>query len=269
MTMRRFLALSLLLLAPLAASAQFIGYVGGQTTQQKVFTNQAANGSSITLTNLGQAAHFLTFCDTAFGGTISLVASPDGTFSQPITLATASFGATNAFDTGCHILQAGGYFPTLRVVVSNFRTGSVSAWYSAISMPIGFEPPALNSSGPASPIACDLHTTGGLGPGVNGIIVGTPPLAATSRIYICQMTISFNGATSAGEVTLSESTDAGCLTNVGVSLWQIYVTANTPQVLTFGGPVGSFFSADAGRCVMINLSAIGASVVWSVSYATF
>src|SRR4029077_3279667 len=136
------------------AQAQFLGYVSNQSTAQVVFTNQAANAASAILTNIGQSAHFLSYCNTGFGGTISLEASPDGTFTSPIVLASATYGQNSVFDSSCHVLQAGGYFQTVRARITNRTAGSVNAWYTAIGSPVSVTPAAFGSNGPTSPIAC-------------------------------------------------------------------------------------------------------------------
>lgn len=247
--------------------AQFIGYVSGQTTQQTVFTAQAANVNSSILTNLGAAAHFLSYCNTGFTGTISLQASPDGTFSSPIILATASYGQNSVTDSACHVLQAGGYFPTVRVSLSNYAAGSVNAWYSSSALPIAFAASAQNSNGPTSPIACDKFGVVQIAQSVsNGILVGL--LGASAKIYLCQMTFSFSAATTAGTINLEDGTSGGCTTASGVSNWQLQVTASTPQTLTFGGPLGTFTGTlNPGRCLMVVTGAITASTTISFSYA--
>lgn len=254
---------------PQPARAQFIGYVSGQTVQQKVFTNQQANGSSVTLTNLGNASHFLSYCNTNFAGTISLVASPDGTFTQPITLATASYGQQTVNDNSCHVLQAGGYFPTVRAVITNYVSGSVNAWYSASGMVIAFQPPSLNTNGPASPVACDQTGLGSVVSGTTGNFVTFQNQNPSGKIYVCQMTLSFDAATTAGAIDIGQATDGTC-TALGTDLWTMNVLATTPQSFTVGGPLGSFMrTLIPGRCLVLRVGAITAGVHFSVSFAIF
>jgi hypothetical protein len=255
--------------APRRAQAQFIGYVSSQTVAQQVFTAQAANGSSGTVTNLGQSAHFLTYCNTGFGGTISLQASPDGTFATPLTVAFATYGQAGTNDTACHVLQAGGYYQTMRATVSNFSAGSVNAWYTATGSPIAYAPSAFTSNGPGAPIACDKFAVVTQAQSVaNGVLVSF--LGGTTKAYLCQLTISFNGATTAGVINIGDGNAGACSTFGGATDWQLVVTANTPQTVTFGGPLGSFTgSLIAGRCLMVSTGAITAAATFSFSYAQF
>lgn len=267
---RWLLILALYVVCALRCEAQFLGYVSSQTiAPAQVFTAQAADGVTGTLVNLGQSAHFLTYCTTGFGGTIGLESSPDGTFATPVTLASASYGQNSVVDTGCHVLQAGGYFQAVRARVKNFSAGSVSAWYTATAAPISFAPAALTSNGPSSPIACDKFSVTQIAQSTNnGFLVGL--LNSAVKIYICQMTISFSAATTTGAITVGDGNAGACTTFSGVANWQLLVTATTPQTLTFGGPLGTFTGTlNAGRCLMVTTGAITASATINVSYAQF
>lgn len=245
------------------AHAQFIGYVSSQTiAPTQVFTAQAANGASSALQNVGQAAHFLNYCNTGFAGTVSIEASPDGTFASPTVLASATYGQAATTDSACHILQAGGYFQTVRARVSHYVSGSVNAWYTAIASPISFAPSSFGSNGPTAPITCDHSSTLSLPASSSGGLVG---LAGTS-IYICQIYISFNAATSAGDITVGTSASA-C--PASVTLWSMHITASTPQALQIGGPGGSFITAPGGLNFCIGTGAITAGAAVSYSYAQF
>jgi hypothetical protein len=266
---RALLIVALYAICALRCEAQFIGYVSSQSVAQQVFTAQAANGSSVTVTNLGQSAHFLSYCTTGFSGTVSLQASPDGTFATPITIASAAYGQNSTTDTACHVLQAGGYFQTIRATVSNYISGSVNAWYTAIAAPIAFAPVALASNGPTSPIACDKFGVVQIAQSTNnGILVGLN--GTTPKVYLCSMTISFSAATTAGAINIGDGTSGGCTVFSGVTNWQLAVTANTPQTVTFGGPLGTFTGTfTPGRCLMVTTGAITASATISFSYAQF
>lgn len=274
-SMKPKVAILAIILSAIPARAQFIGYVSGQTTQQKVFTAKASNGQSVTLTNLGNASHFLSYCNTGFIGTISLLASPDGTFSQPITLATASYGLGNspaAPDSACHVIQAGGYFPTVRAAITNYALGSMNAWYSATGLPIGFQPPGLASTGPASAVACDRTFASFVASGQNGVALITNGIPAGSY-YVCQMTLSFDAATTAGIIQLGDSVNTDCSGGAfppANRVWELAVTATTPQTLTFGGGSGSFLrSITAGHCLVITTGTVTANVYIDLSYALF
>lgn len=273
MLIKSSLVVALVLLASLAwpprLAAQFIGYVSGQTVQQRVFTNQAANGSSPTLRNLGNAAHFLTYCNTGFSGTITFQASPDGSFVPPIPLASASYGQQTNIDTGCHVLQVGGYFPTFRATISNYAAGSVNAWYSASGMPIVFQPAALGTNGPTAPVACDQTAVGAAASGTTVPLVSNHDQISTGIIYVCQITFSFDAATTTSAINVFQSTDGTC-TATGTVVWTWNITATTPQTLNVGAPMGAFMrTLQPGRCLLISAGTITAGVHYSVSFAVF
>lgn len=270
MGLRRYTACLVVLVGLLVCSsrAQFLGYVSQQTVApSQVFTAQAANGVSGTLINLGQSTHLLNYCTTNFGGTISLEASPDGTFTTPTVIATATYGQNSVVDTGCHVLPAGGYFQTVRARVSNYTAGSVNAWYTGVGGPTAFAPAAFGSNGPTAPVACDKNTSLSLSPSTNVALIG---VFSGANIYICQASIAFNGTTSTGAVTFQEGTDATCGTILR-TMWQSQVTASSPQTLPqIGGPLGAFTrTTTPGHAVCVSAGAITANAIILVSYAQF
>lgn len=259
---RAFLAAALLAFAGVSR-AQFIGYVSTQTVAPaQVFTAQAANGSSATLANIGQSAHFLTYCNSGFRGTISLLASPDGTFAAPVTLASASYTAA---DSSCHILQAGGYFPTIRANVSNFVGGSVNAWYTGTASPIGFAPPAIAGGGPTSPVQCDSTGTQSVTQSTTAVVV---PGVAGQKIYVCQINLSFSAATTAGQLSVGLANDGACTGYT--TKWATLITSSSPQTLPqTGSSFGAFLQLPVGTYLCVNAGAITANTQLSISWAQF
>jgi hypothetical protein len=251
----------------MAAQAQFLGTVANQTVSVTVFTNQSANVNSPVLQNLGQSTHLLAYCTTGFSGTISLQAGPGGSFSNATTIASASYGQNSVTDTGCHVLQAGGYYDGVRVAVSNYGAGSISAWYTAVAAPIEFAAAALGSNGPTSPVACDKTIIIQPAQSTTTTLVG---VFAGANIYICGMSISFGAATTTGTVVLEEGTAAGCA-SVVQTLWQLQVLSTTPQILPFiGNTLGALARTQAtGHAVCVATGAITATATISVSYAQF
>ena len=258
--------------APHHAHGQFLGYVASQTVSPaQVFTNQAANVASSTFTSIGQSSHIFTYCNTGFAGTIRLEASPDGTFATPVPIASATYGQGITTDTGCHVLQAGGYFTTVRARIINYVAGSVNAWYTAVAAPVTFAPAALGSNGPTSPIACDKIASQSVAQNSTGtLLIGS--LAGT-QIYICELTISFTAATTAANITLIPSTDGACGA-LGSSIWIFTVLGTTPQILNFGGPLGAFTRTNAiqnlaSPTVCVTAGPMTASALVVASYAQF
>jgi hypothetical protein len=251
--------------APRRAHAQFLGYVADQSVAQVVFTAQAANGASGILNNIGQASHFVLYCDTGFKGTLNLEASPDGTFSTPIVIATATYGQNGVVDNACHVLQAGGYYQTVRLRMLNYVAGSMNAWYTAIGAPISVSPTAFNSNGATAPVACDNASF------QNALASATTALQnllAGTRIYLCGFTLSFSAATTTGTLRIGYGTDNSC--SGFFALWGMNVTASSPQFVSFGGPLGALLSTPAvGQSLCMSIGGITASTAVSLSYAQF
>jgi hypothetical protein len=263
---RALVIIGLYAICALRCEAQFIGYVSVQTTAQTVFTNQAANAVSSTLVNIGAGAHFLTICNNLFVGTVSLESSSDGTFAAPNTIASASYALpAGPGDTGCHTLQAGGYFPAVRVRISNFSTGTTSVSYSSAASPISFSPTALNSQGPTSPIACDL-TIGPSSVAQNTAATNLQGGIAGQRIYICSITISFNAATTAGQIQFLSSSGS-CL--AATQAYTLNITANTPQIVHLIGGPGGLFRLAPGQQLCVSTGALTAQTLLDISFTQF
>jgi hypothetical protein len=259
------LATTLLTLALLAsgAHAQFLGYVSDQSTTQIVFTAQAANGASSTFNNIGQSAHLLLYCNSSFSGTISLEASPDGTFSTPIGMAAANWGQNSVTDSQCHVLQAGGYYQTVRARITNYVAGSVNAWYTSVGGPIAPIPAAMNSNGPASPVQCDQSTFLGLAPSTgNTQVIAVGPTGQS--IYVCGGTFSLaTGTPTDGSVQLLWGTGSTCTSSTNLFLAKI--EANTPQIF----PLNVSFKVPTGKTLCMLTQANGVTVFLSLAYAMF
>jgi hypothetical protein len=245
--------------------AQFLGYTSLQTTQQNVFTGQAANGSSATLTNIGQSSHFLTVCPSSFQGSINLVASQDGTFAAPIALVAANYD-TNSSTSVCRVLQAGGYYPTLRVTVTNYVSGSVNAFYTGIAGPITVNPAAANSLGPSTPPQCDKTTVLTI-PQNQATTTLIVPGSSSQKLYVCSITFTFNAATTAGTIIITAGTGATCAIPA-VGFENLFITANTPQLFQLTYPNGRTVLG-TGMQMCIVTTAITASFNIGVSYTSF
>jgi hypothetical protein len=290
-----FFATAILALAPTAA-AQFIGYNAAQSTQQTLFINQATNATSPTITNLGQSSHFVTVCNTSFTGTILLESSRDGTFNPPATVAAANYGLTTSAggnltsDTGCHLIQAGGYFPALRVRItnaSNTAGAGTTISYAGIGGPVAPDPAALSTAGPTSPTACDSNvgnfalnsdvTNAQLVPGLPGSI-----------IIVCTITLSFPGATTAGEIAFSGTTDPStCVVGAAAQLhhakiplpiafptprailplYTLFVTPQTPQIVHLVGGPGGLFRIQNGQSWCMTTASVGVQTMIDATFA--
>lgn len=268
MALRRNLIFAVLALAgwisPAQVEAQFLGYTSQQSTAQLVWTNQNANAVSSTLSNIGQSSHYLTVCNTAFVGVVSLEASTDSTYANPVTLVAGNYG-TLAADTGCHVLQAGGYYPAVRARVKGYSSGSASVFYTGIGGPIAPAPSGISSSGPTAPPVCDTNagpssvaqntTTASLGIG------GT----AGQAITVCSITLSFSAATTTGQVQFV--TGAGPSCTAPTALYTLNITASTPQIVHLVGAAGGLLHVPAGNGLCITTTTVTASTLVDTSYA--
>lgn len=277
--MRKALSLALLLAAlAVPVHAQFIGYTAAQSTVQTLFLNHAGPGTSVTITNKGQSSHFLTICNSTFIGTVILEASRDGTFNPPTTVAAANYALFPGFsgvgvsDSNCHLMQAGGYYATLRVRITNTLVpvnpaSTTTIFYSGIGGPVAPTPPALSTKGPTSPIACEDTRTISVIPGGSGsaLVVQANP---GTTIIVCSVTISFDATTTAGALSFGEDlTGGGACTAPLNQVFQVAITPATPQVLHLPGGLGGLFRLDHGASLCFAPGSIGANTFLELSFA--
>lgn len=276
------LAIALLLVLagawPPLAAGQFIGYNAAQSTIQNIFVNHTGNGISPTITNLGQSSHFLTICNNQFQGTVIFEASRDGTFTPPTTIAAANYGdvpgagARQAPDSNCHLLQAGGYYPTLRVRITNAlpTTGTTTIFYSGIGGPVAPNPAALATKGPSSPIACEDHFSApGLAPSL-AAPVNVKFAVPGATVIVCEITISFDAATTAGLLIFGEDTTGSlgvtCPTTI-TNLFVIAVTPTTTNPIHITGNPGGMFRLDPSTSLCFTTGTVGANTYLETSFA--
>lgn len=276
--LRKFLLVKFLLVLGLLALAwpplllgQFIGYNAAQSTSQNLFTNQAANGTSVTITNLGQSSHFVTVCNFNFVGTVLLESSQDGTFSPPNTVTAANYGITPGNpDNNCHLVQAGGYYRTMRARVANYVSGSTSVFYSGIGGPIGFAPAAISTIGPSSPVACDNTALNENIPASTSGIVVVPQLTTTT-IIVCSVTYSFSSNTTAGSIILAGASAGGgpgtpCIAAFR-DVFTIAINSGSIDPEHFLGGAGGLFRLRPGESLCISTGSIGSITVLDLSFA--
>lgn len=255
-------------IAPARMEAQYLGNVSAQTDVEIAFTNQTANGTSATFRNIGQSAHFLTICNSLVSATVVLEASTDGTFASPVVLASANYdiSGVGGLDTGCHVLQAGGSYQAVRARIKNYSTGTIQVVsYTGVGSPISFAPAALSSSGPTSPVACDLP----IGPSLLAQNLAATSLQggiAGTQIYVCSLTLQFNAATTTGQIQFTSSSN-NCSTTS--ALYTLQITANTPQTLHLTGGNGGLFRVPAGQSLCISTGAITAQTMVNAEFAQF
>src|SRR5580704_1565338 len=235
-----------------------LGYTSQQTVSATVFTSQAANGNSATFNNIGQSAHFLAYCTSAFVGNLQLAASPSGTYTEGILLGVVSYVNPN---TGCHVMQAGGYFAAVRAQIVGYSAGSISAWYTGIASPIGFTPFAINSVGQTTPVICDQNATANVAnSGTSVIVTGI----VARPVVICAGMFSFAAAiTAGGTITVEYGTGGTCGTGTGIA-YVLYVATGDPLIF----PLGVQITVPAGNIVCI-INGANQQMWASISFAQF
>lgn len=250
----KLLAAVLLALSPIALLAQNSGYVGIATTSQPLtFTA----GVSQVVRNIGQSAHNVSFCTTAYFGTgLTLEASFDGATNW------VTIGFTTLPATGCGVLQAGGYYQFIRAR-NGLLGGAINVTYNGSAAPISFVAPGIGSSGPRAPTTCDRSATVSVANTATAVIItGFPDTGGEFRI--CAFQISFNGATAAGSYQFEEASDNAC-SAPNPAIWVGFTTAGTPQTITMGSGLGQLFKPSGIIVCFLNNS--GATARVNVSWA--
>jgi len=236
--------------------AQTNGTVGILAQQSPVFNAITNTTSSKVFKDIGQGLNVLFVCNNLFSGTIALEWAPQGS-STYYTLTKATYSV----DSNCHSLTAPGYWPNLRATATFSSTGvgeNVSAWYSAVSGPISFTPAALTSNGPGAPVTCDQNTSASISSTGSAAFTTISPINSGDTVYICGFSISFNGATAAGTVTVGYGTSNACAGYA--AKWQLDTLASTPQ---FVNQAGFSIRAPGGFICVLNNSSATAQVNFS------
>jgi hypothetical protein len=273
--MKKFAAALIFLLAASAARAQFIGYVGLQTTYTRVINASTTTGRTLVNTNIGASFHTFTYCASSSTGTLQLFIeeSPDGA-SNHFTQISATYGLPNNAVNGneCAVIRVGGYYSVLAVNVVVLTGGNLSVWYSATAGPADLYPPSVNTEGGASAVQCDQRTTlDNLVPGNYQVVVGKQ----FQSIYVCGGTLSFNAAPTAGEIYLLWGTTATCggLAS-GSILYDTYIIPTSPTPFAISSAGNSFFRAPASVVLPVNnlcllVTGVTASTAITLNWAQF
>jgi hypothetical protein len=239
-----FMVLALVFTLGATAHCQTAGTVGVLTGNITVFTNQATSASSggiwqcgsstpiqcPVLPDKGFASNTLSFCNSAFVGSIDLEWEPSGA-STFVPLQVAVYPTA---DSLCHSLTVGSYFPNMRSTVTR-TAGSVTAYYTASASPISPFAPAIGTNGSTSPISCDMPTSIAA-PNSATTWLAISPAFSGDKVILCNWTISFAAAPTTGTVTLNFATDSTCSSLLGTAPWILNTTSSTPQTLMFSAP---------------------------------
>jgi len=256
--------LALIASAVILLTAQNAGNTGTATYATTVFTNvSTASATSAVFRNIGQSAHYLTYCMGGIGNftaTMFLEESFDAV--TWVTIGSANISSQTLL-AQCSVLQAGGYYQNVRARIANNSGGTINAWYQATSGPISFAPSGMNTTGASAPITCDQQITGTLASGaITQIVAGV----LTQYIAVCSITVSLDGAAGAGIVEFYEPPSLGCNTIPTTSILAFDTTANTPQLSTFGSGVGTIAKGIVSAQLCGNQTT-GVTLRYSISYA--
>lgn len=242
------------------AGFQNAGNTGTATTAQQVFTAAAAPATSAVVRNVGQSAHYLSYCVDA-GVTalqIAIEGSYDGTTYYPISVIAGV--PPNPALTKCSVLEAGGYQQNVRAAIYAITGGTVTAWYSASSGPIESTNAGVSSSGAASPTVCDASKSVQVANAATATLV---PAVTNLRVVVCGYSVTTTGTTGGPSVQFQSAvTCAGGSTVI----WAMAVTANT-QIYQMGSGFGTLFPTAYGQGLCFTNTSGGATAYVDVSYA--
>ncbi len=244
---------SVLLVVFVASGWQGAGYIGVGSVAQQVLTNQTSPTTTSPVRNVGQSAHWLEYCTgTLTGIDIRLEASFDATTWFPITDDSRVF---NSVAGKCTVLEAGGYYPNVRVnllAISGGGAGVSAFYYGAIS-PItgsGAGVTALRSIKNVSTLEANSMTlfstftssASVTNPAINATILAlfNAAGAATAKsTYLGKATLSCSAACNVAIFTISDS-GTGCATVTPANLNGLASTFGVSAATTgvFTAPCG-------------------------------
>jgi hypothetical protein len=248
-----FTIISLMCALALGAQAQFLGYVGGQSTTTKALNAVTASGASGVMENVGQAAHYLTYCiagGNANSVGIQIEGSEDGTTYNPIS--------SQGNDTsGCAQLTAAGYFPAIRVNLVTFSAPggvSLTAYYSGVAMPIS-QPPVQCPKTVIANIATQSTATNFLEVSHSG----------NTHIYVCGLDWSYAAAPSTSAFELVYGTGTNCGTGTQ-PIWNETTASTNPSRMISG--IDLMIPIGQDLCISVS-SGIGVTTTFNIPYAQF
>jgi hypothetical protein len=135
------IVLALLALGTIGSLALvYDGYGALQTVSVQALSGVTAAGPSAVLRNVGQSQHSVVYCVAGSSGTVSTAQIQlEGSFDATTWFPISDVSYPNTTGTGCWLLEAGGYWPNVRVnLLAWSATGnlSLSAWYTGTAGPI-------------------------------------------------------------------------------------------------------------------------------------
>jgi hypothetical protein len=138
----------------------------------------------------------------------------------------------------------------------------LSAYYTASAGPIPLVATGLGTNGPTPPIQCDHYNSPTIANGATTALAS--PISTGDAIVICGVTISFQGAPSAGTIFIAWNGLLNCTGTQYAAGYNAYTSASTPQ--TYSVPFQERGYTPGIYPCFNNGS--GVSVFVSVSYAS-
>ena len=228
--MKRGILLALMVgLLAFPVLAENAGDVAIQTVNQTIFTKAIA-GSRVVVRNIGQSAHWLTYC--ADVGVTNLQIDLEGSNDSGGHWIPISSTLGTAINGSCGLLQAGGYFKDVSVNLITMTTtppAGVSAWYSATAGPIAINPTGVFQSA--------VHQV--LNGSATSVFVFTTLTGAIPQA--CTFTLDTQAtALTTLNVYIQDSPDAGIAFNDRISFTQVASATDEQQVasITSSGSAG-------------------------------
>ncbi|HZU21571.1 MAG TPA: hypothetical protein VE998_01995 [Terriglobales bacterium] len=274
-------------LAAFRPAAEVDGYGAIQTVSQQVFNQVTSAVPSSTVRNVGQSEHQVMYCALPGTGAVNSVAIQlEASFDGNTWMRISDIGTAIS---GCSLLEAGGYFPNVRVNLVTLGVtgnGSLSAWYSGASSPISNAGQGtLKNRATGSPLYGNSTTLGHAyadaisftNPGAGAQLLTLVSGSSTKTVYLDKATITSTAATT---ITMFGATGGSSCTGTG-SVNQLtlpWATQNVPSATlewacsTPPTEVGSFpavyIAVPANQSVTIDLSgysSLGLTDMWEFS----
>ncbi len=257
-----------LLLLSSFSLAQNAGNTGTQTVSKQVWSSISSAQRSTVVQNIGQAAHYITYCSSSNAAfSFDVEESPDGTTWIPFSPVVTQLNSKS----NCGLIVACGYFNNI-TLNGGPTAGTLSAWYSASTGPGTCYSPGSATSGQSALPLCDqvsFVTLAG-----NASATAILPAPATANIYYCGgWTISLTGAVSTGLNGISvQFGNSTCSSTSGV-VWELILTPSSPLDIAVPAPVDKLPLANAAGstlCASLNgPGTTGVTAYVSYKYATF
>jgi len=213
---------------------------------------------------IGAGSSYWTFCTSATSLSVIAEESPDNIAGHNVPISVTYGVPAQVNGNACAVIPAGGLFGYPAFNVLAIAGGTITVWYSGSTGVVSTIPPAANSTGATTPTQCDTTIATNAPPSATTeLLVGT----AVQSVYVCAGQYSFNGAPSAGLISLVYGTGPTCAGSQ-VLLWVNYTTASTPQTLPlFNGSTVFRVPPSFNVCLVVSTVTVNTQV--NLSYARY